>query len=86
MTTTAWRARAPEHLERVQQWTQPRRARRTLSPQGRAKLEAVARILTATRDRPANFSCYGMHEWAMVYRGQTCAMCKSRHSGFRRNR
>jgi hypothetical protein len=25
-------------------------------------------LLTATTSRPANFGCFGMHEWAMVYR------------------
>ncbi len=25
-------------------------------------------LLAATRDRPAFFGCYGLHEWAMVYR------------------
>lgn len=26
------------------------------------------RLLAATRDRPPRFGCFGMHEWAMVYR------------------
>ncbi len=25
-------------------------------------------LLTATRQRPAHFGCFGLHEWAMVYR------------------
>ena len=37
-----------------------------------AKNERVIRfigtLLTATRQRPAHFGCFGMHEWAMVYR------------------
>ncbi len=35
------------------------------------RTESVAWIhtlLTATIDRPAQFGCFGMHEWAMVYR------------------
>ncbi len=27
----------------------------------------ILNMLEATRDRPANFSCFGLHEWAMVY-------------------
>jgi hypothetical protein len=27
-------------------------------------------LLEATRDRPPNFACHGLHEWAMVYRGR----------------
>lgn len=30
---------------------------------------AIHRLLRATADRPARLSCFGMHEWAMVYRG-----------------
>lgn len=33
------------------------------------RLRTVVGVLTATRSRPANFACYGVHEWAMVYRG-----------------
>ncbi len=46
-----------------------RRDARALSTGGRAKLEGVLHVLTATRDRPANFGCFGIHEWAMVYGG-----------------
>jgi len=28
----------------------------------------IARLLRATAARPARYSCFGMHEWAMVYR------------------
>ena len=34
----------------------------------RPLLEAIHPLLTATASRPANFGCFGMHEWAMVYR------------------
>lgn len=28
----------------------------------------IARLLRATADRPAQLNCFGLHEWAMVYR------------------
>ena len=31
-------------------------------------LSGLRSLLTATANRPANFGCFGMHEWAMVYR------------------
>ncbi|WKN49880.1 3-methyladenine DNA glycosylase [Nocardioides sp. Arc9.136] len=34
----------------------------------RPLLESLHTLLTATEGRPANFGCFGMHEWAMVYR------------------
>ncbi|HEX4361639.1 MAG TPA: 3-methyladenine DNA glycosylase [Pseudonocardia sp.] len=34
----------------------------------RATGEFVLRLLRATRDRPARLGCFGLHEWAMVYR------------------
>lgn len=34
----------------------------------RPLLVALSRLLRATAGRPANFGCFGMHEWAMVYR------------------
>jgi hypothetical protein len=34
----------------------------------RPLVESLHRLLTATAARPANFGCFGMHEWAMVYR------------------
>ncbi|MBZ5737114.1 3-methyladenine DNA glycosylase [Nocardioides sp. GBK3QG-3] len=34
----------------------------------RPLLVALSRLLRATASRPANFGCFGMHEWAMVYR------------------
>ena len=33
----------------------------------RPLIESLHRLLTATAARPANFGCFGMHEWAMVY-------------------
>jgi len=34
----------------------------------RTLLEALRRLLAATAARPASFGCFGLHEWAMVYR------------------
>ncbi|GAB2881062.1 3-methyladenine DNA glycosylase [Nocardioides pacificus] len=34
----------------------------------RPLLESLHALLTATASRPANLGCFGMHEWAMVYR------------------
>jgi len=34
----------------------------------RPLIESLHRLLSATAERPANFGCFGMHEWAMVYR------------------
>lgn len=31
-------------------------------------VEQIHRLLTATAGRTANFGCFGLHEWAMVYR------------------
>jgi hypothetical protein len=31
----------------------------------------ILALLTATASRPARFNCFGLHEWAMVYRAQT---------------
>jgi hypothetical protein len=31
-------------------------------------ITAVLRLLRATSQRPAHFGCFGLHEWAMVYR------------------
>jgi len=34
----------------------------------RPLIEQTLALLTATAARPANFGCFGLHEWAMVYR------------------
>lgn len=41
-----------------------------LSGKERDRLEWIAGLLAATRDRVPNFACHGLHEWAMVYRGR----------------
>lgn len=40
-----------------------------LADKERARLRWIREMLTATRDRAPIFSCHGLHEWAMVYRG-----------------
>ncbi len=40
-----------------------------LAAQGRL-LRQTRNLLRATADRPPNFGCFGMHEWAMLYRLQ----------------
>jgi hypothetical protein len=47
-----------------------------LSHKGREQLHEVVDVLVATQSRPANFGCYGVHEWAMVYKGDDV-----RHAG-----
>ena len=47
-------------------WLDPQR----MGEKERARLEWTRSMLEATRDRAPNFGCYGLHEWAMVYRGQ----------------
>lgn len=39
-----------------------------LLPKRRAMVAWTASLLKATAGRPAQFGCFGMHEWAMVYR------------------
>jgi hypothetical protein len=41
-----------------------------LKPARGASLRWMLEMLEATAGRPARFSCYGLHEWAMVYRGE----------------
>ncbi len=36
----------------------------------RPLIRATLRLLTATASRPAHTGCFGMHEWAMVYRAE----------------
>src|SRR5258708_1431351 len=39
-----------------------------LPPHRRESVRWIANLLELTRDRPAHFGCFGLHEWAMVYR------------------
>lgn len=34
----------------------------------RSLIGGIPRLMTATRDRVASYGCFGLHEWAMVYR------------------
>jgi hypothetical protein len=36
----------------------------------RQRLQWTLELLEATRGRTPNFACHGLHEWAMVYRGE----------------
>jgi len=40
-----------------------------LGPKQRGRLSWMRDLLAATRDRPGQFACHGIHEWAMVYKG-----------------
>jgi hypothetical protein len=40
----------------------------TVTAQRADSLRWIRDLLTATMSRPAQFGCFGMHEWAMVYR------------------
>lgn len=41
-----------------------------IDTKSRARLEWTVDMLRQTESRKGNFSCLGLHEWAMVYRGQ----------------
>lgn len=41
-----------------------------LADKERQRLEWILDLLEATRNRIPNFSCHGLHEWAMVYGGK----------------
>ncbi len=45
------------------------------------RLRWIRDLLVATADRPPNFACHGLHEWAMVYQGK-----EVRHAGTTRLR
>ena len=49
-----------------------------LARRGRA-VAFVRRLLQATLDRPGRFGCFGLHEWAMVYRADEEQL---RHAGW----
>ena len=41
----------------------------TMDPRAHHRLEMALRLCEAVYERPPQFGCFGMHEWAMVYRG-----------------
>jgi len=51
----------------------------TLLPHRRQFLVWLRELLTATQTRPAFYGCYGLHEWAMVYRQTPDEI---RHNGY----
>jgi hypothetical protein len=40
----------------------------TVEPARRRQVASIRRLLSATAGRPAHLGCFGLHEWAMVYR------------------
>jgi hypothetical protein len=47
-----------------------------LTPERHASAQWILQLLEATASRPPRFHCYGLHEWAMVYRAP-----QRRHAG-----
>lgn len=54
------------------------RVRESLVEKRRSAIEFTLGLLRATRERQPNLGCFGLHEWAMVYRGGQSAL---RHGG-----
>ncbi|MGV8872934.1 MAG: 3-methyladenine DNA glycosylase [Rhodococcus sp. (in: high G+C Gram-positive bacteria)] len=50
------------------------RVRSDLVERRRSSIEFTLGLLSATRERPAALGCFGLHEWAMVYRGGSSAL------------
>ncbi|MDJ0394119.1 3-methyladenine DNA glycosylase [Rhodococcus sp. G-MC3] len=50
------------------------RVRSSLLRQRRSAIEFTLGLLTATSSRQPNLGCFGLHEWAMVYRGGQSAL------------
>ncbi|AYJ49807.1 3-methyladenine DNA glycosylase [Rhodococcus sp. P1Y] len=48
--------------------------RESLLDRRRSAIEFILGLLSATRDRQPNLGCFGLHEWAMVYRGGKSAL------------
>lgn len=42
----------------------------TLSEQKRRSFRFIHNLLSMTAARTGNYGCYGLHEWAMIYRGE----------------
>lgn len=65
-------ARAEEFSEKYYRaeegvcWLDPSK----LTAKERQRLQWTLELLEATRGRTPNFACHGLHEWAMVYRGE----------------
>lgn len=50
------------------------RVRESLLERRRSAIEFTSTLLQATQSRPSNLGCFGLHEWAMVYRGGADAL------------
>lgn len=50
-----------------------------IDAKARRRLDWQKQLLSATLDRTPQFGCYGLHEWAMVYRGGPAG--RPRHEG-----
>ncbi|WP_072801727.1 3-methyladenine DNA glycosylase [Rhodococcoides yunnanense] len=50
------------------------RVRESLLERRRSAVEFTAALLRSTRARQPNLGCFGLHEWAMVYRGGQSAL------------
>jgi len=86
-----WESRRTAHETRVDVRVVPHLERRRLRQSHpvedflftyysqRPLLTSLRRLLTATADRPAQLGCFGLHEWAMVYRLEPTEV---RHSGW----
>ena len=59
---------APEHARLKGYRAGPVTVSSTYAAGQRPLVEQVHRLLTATAGRTPNLGCFGMHEWAMVYR------------------
>lgn len=57
--------RAPYKTEEARTYTDPEK----LSAKASARLVWIRELLHQTQNRTPVFSCHGLHEWAMVYRG-----------------
>lgn len=44
---------------------------RKINPATEHRLEMALKLSQSVQARPPQFGCYGLHEWAMVYRGNT---------------
>ena len=57
----------PRHYHITQ--TSIKLAPEKLDDKARNRITWIHNLLVLTQHRPASFSCFGMHEWAMVYQG-----------------
>ena len=55
-----------------------RRDPRVPAEPARETVRFIAGLLRATASRPARLNCFGLHEWAMVYRAPRCATRRCR--------